>query len=288
MSQSWRDLYADCVQVLGDRFDARVLVEEVAHQSFAELVAHIDDAAPRETKDVLDDLVTRRRKGEPLQHVIGHWPFRTVELAVDGRALIPRPETEVVVEYALKELHRYQLNASDETTPIVVDLGTGSGAIACSIVSETDDVEVIALDDSASALGLARENSARLGMNPRSRISFFESDAYEAIIPAYDKRIALIVSNPPYIAERKWDALDPVVRDFDPKSALVAGATGLEMIEVVVRGAPRLLMPGSALVVEIAEDQGQQACFLARRAGAHAVEVAPDFTGRDRVLIARW
>lgn len=287
MGTTWRELYVGCSQELGDRFDARVMIEELARQSFAELALHMDDDAPSGTKYALDRMVTRRRKGEPLQHVVGNWQFRTVDLAVDGRALIPRFETEVVVERALVELRRLKGIASSLPL-VVVDLGTGSGAIACAIVSEQSAVEVLALDVSASALTLAKENGARLSEQERARLCFIESDVYGAIVPSWEGRIALIVSNPPYLTEREWDALEPVVRDFDPKSALVAGETGLEMIETVIAGAPRLLISEGALVLEIAAHQGEGASLIARRAGAREVEVAPDLAGRDRVLVVRW
>ncbi|MDA8292307.1 MAG: peptide chain release factor N(5)-glutamine methyltransferase [Actinomycetota bacterium] len=299
---TWRSLRSAASRELSDEDEARRLVEEVSGMSAAALVTALDEPAPADAAVRLASLVGRRRAGEPLQHVIGHWSFRTVELAVDGRALVPRPETEVVAGYALAELERRReglelaVAASGPPPPgeedlpvplVAVDLGTGSGAIACAILAESDDVEVVGVDVSGDAVDLARENAERLGV-PALRGRFLVGDWYLGVADFLHGLVDCVVSNPPYLADGEWADLDPVVRDHDPYDALVAGPTGLEAIEAVVAGAPRVLAPGGALVVEIAPHQAEAASALARAAGARRVQVEKDLAGRDRVLVAEW
>lgn len=227
----------------------------------------------------LDGMLARRSAGEPLQYVVGRWGFRTLDLFVDRRVLIPRPETEAVVGHALDELDRMG------TGPLVAaDLGTGSGAIALSIVAERAGVQVWATDDSAAALAVAGANLAGIG-RPATRVRLAEGSWYGALPRELRGRLALVVSNPPYVAE--GDELPPVVRDWEPAAALVAGPTGLEAVEAVVRGAPEWLAPGGALVVEIAPHQAAAAVAVATGAGLTDAEVRPDLAGRPRALVAR-
>ena len=148
-------------------------------------------------------------------------------------------------------------------------------------------VEVGALDNSEDALALAGQNNQRLRPDQRARIHLVSSDGYSGVLHLA-RQVALVVSNPPYLAEHEWESLDPVVRDFDPKNALVAGVTGMEMIARVIAGAPELLRVGGAAVVEIAPHQAANAVACARSANAREVEIARDLVGRDRVLVARW
>ena len=180
-------------------------------------------------------LVDRRRRGEPLQHVVGHWGFRSLDLLVDGRALVPRPETEFTVEVALAEIDGQWPSGHPL---LAVELGTGSGAIACSLVVEREALRVIATDLSPAALAIAKLNRARLDPGRAGRIEFRSGDWYEALDPGIAGKVDLIVANPPYVAASEWHDLDPVVRDFDPRAALVAGESGREAIEEVLRGAP--------------------------------------------------
>jgi len=313
---TWRTLLARAAADLSSTDDARRLVEEVSGLDAAGLSLALDEVVGTESAACLADLVGRRRVGEPLQHVIGHWSFRTVELRVDRRALVPRPETEIVAGHALAELARRrvllartvaesgltQRVAGDLTqraagdldgdavpVPLVaVDLGTGSGAIACAILAETDDVEVVGVDSSGEAVDLARENADALGRRRSSRCRFLVGDWYGGVAEMLHGIVDCVVSNPPYLAEHEWSGLDPVVRDHDPYSALVAGPTGLEAIDAVIAGAPAVLAPGGALVLEIAPGQSAAAADLARLAGARRIEIAFDLAGRERVLVAEW
>jgi release factor glutamine methyltransferase len=222
-------------------------------------------------------MVERRRAGEPLQYVLGSWGFRTLDLRVDRRVLIPRPETEWVVEQALS-----RLPADRPTT--VVDLGTGSGAIALSIAVERPSATVVATDASPDALAVARANLAGAG-RPARRVSLHQGSWWDAVPADLRGTIDLVVSNPPYVSPD--DDLPPEVADWEPVDALVPGPTGLEALEVIVAGAPAWLRPGGWLVCEIGETQGAAVLRLASEAGFVRPEVLPDLTGRDRILIGR-
>ena len=220
-----------------------------------------------------DAMVERRRAGEPLQYVLGSWGFRTLDLLVDRRVLIPRPETEWVVEQALRRL-------PDGVPVAVVDLGTGSGAIALSIAVERVHARVVATDVSAEALAVARANLAGIG-RAGTRVELRQGNWWDVVNEEFD----LVISNPPYVAES--DDLPPEVADWEPRAALVPGPTGLEALAVIVAGAPSRLLPGGWLVCEIGETQGAAVRDLAAEAGFVEVDVLPDLAGRDRVLVAR-
>lgn len=246
-------------------------------------------------------LADRRAAGEPLQYVLGRWPFRSLELQVDRRVLIPRPETEQVVEVALGELALVLgLGGRRSAGPgMAVDLGTGSGAVALSLAVEGatdgDRLEVWATDASPDALDVARANLADLAdADPvaAARVHLAQGRWFAALPPALMGRVDLVVSNPPYVAESDYAGLDPVVRDWEPHSALVsargaAGVGGMADIEAIVAGAPRWLQSSGALVVEIDPSQAYAAIDAARRAGFSKVDTARDLAGRLRMLVAR-
>lgn len=230
--------------------------------------------------DQLEDLVDRRLAGEPLQYLLGEWAFRSLTLAVDRRALIPRPETEQVVETALGLLGSVR-------RPVVVDLGTGSGAIALSVAAEVDGAEVWATDLDPEALALAAENRARTGLP----VTLRQGRWFDALPDSLRGRVDLLVSNPPYVSEAEWPALDPEVR-CEPYAALVAGpgsdgTLGLAAVEAVLRGAAAWLGPAGAVVVEIAPHQAPAAVAVAGDAGFSQVRVERDLAGRDRTVVAR-
>ncbi|HEX4245525.1 MAG TPA: peptide chain release factor N(5)-glutamine methyltransferase, partial [Acidimicrobiales bacterium] len=249
----------------------------------------------------VDSLVERRQTGEPLQYVLGTWPFRTLELAVDPRVLIPRPETEQLVEVALAELRRVTAGPAKRPRR-AVDLGTGSGAIALSLAVEGGSrhagLEIWATDSSSVALDVARSNLEALPAsdpcdNPTHRAPVhLAQGSWFAALPAHlVASIDLIVSNPPYVSAEEYPDLDPVVHDWEPEGALVAGpgsdgSAGLADVETIIAGAPRWLTDGGALVIELAPHQAEVAAALARRRGFVDVRVEPDLAGRPRALVA--
>jgi release factor glutamine methyltransferase len=262
------------------------------------------------------ELADRRAAGEPLQYVLGRWPFRSLELMVDRRVLIPRPETEQVVEVALGELRRScglanhgvdvdgvridGVRTEDLTTPrVCVDLGTGSGAIALSLAAEggevCPDLEVWATDRSQDALQVAEENLGALALvdqRAASRVRLAEGSWFDALPPELLGQVDLVVSNPPYVAESEYPQLDPTVREWEPRGALVAargggGVGGMAAIEVIIATAPRWLRRSGAMVIELAPHQAQASVEAARRAGFGHLSTERDLAGRLRMLVAR-
>jgi release factor glutamine methyltransferase len=283
VKRTWRSLWAEAERVLESSLEARRIVERASGYDGADLVLHLEERAPERVLPFVQAMVARRAAGEPLQYVLGRWGFRRLDLLVDRRVLIPRPETETVVDVALAELAR--LRPSLAGPPTVVDVGTGSGAIALSIAAEVTDARVWATDASAGALAVARANLAGLGSRAAVRVTLGQGRWFDPVPPELAGRVHLAVSNPPYVAES--EPLPPEVADWEPREALVAGETGLEAVAEVVRLAPRWLARPGALVVEIAPHQAEAAADLARRAGFAHVEVRPDLQGRLRALVAR-
>jgi release factor glutamine methyltransferase len=270
--------------------EARWLVEAASGYEGIEWMAIADRPPHPNAQAHLDAMVERRVHGEPLQYALGSWAFRDLDLLVDERVLIPRPETEWVVEAALEEAVRVGLRrggraALDASThAAVADLGTGSGAIALALAAELPDVMVWASDVSRDALDVARANVAGCG---QTRVRLVEGSWFDALPDDLRGRLALVVANPPYIAEHEIESLPVEVVGYEPRDALVSGPTGLEAIEQLVREAPRWLATGASLVVEIAPHQSEAASAVATAAGFPDVVVRDDLVGRPRVLVAR-
>jgi release factor glutamine methyltransferase len=268
---TWRDLVVEAGAAGLEDQEARWLAEHVSGEAAPE------GRVPDRLAERFRVLLARRMAGEPLQYVLGAWAFRQLDLLVDRRVLIPRPETEWVVEQALGVL--------PEGDAIVVDLGTGSGAIALSIAWERwPDVRVVATDASADAVAVARANLAGLGRRGTG-VELHQGSWWDAVPGDLRGAIDLVVSNPPYVAPS--EQLPPEVRDWEPLDALVPGPTGLEALEVILGGAAAWLAPGGWVVCEIGEAQGAAVTALAETAGLADVEIRPDLTGRDRMVVAQ-
>jgi release factor glutamine methyltransferase len=278
---SWRTLLNEATERLGSASDARRIVERASGYEGAAHVLHLDDPATVRSLAHFDAMVKRRGAGEPLQYVLGAWAFRTLDLFVDHRVLIPRPETETVVEVVLAELARLS-----PRSPLAVDLGTGSGAIALSLAREVDGIEVWGVDRSADALAVARANLAGLG-RAGAAVRLVEGSWFDPLPAVIKGQIDVVVANPPYVAEREVDDLPPEVARWEPWDALVAGPTGLEQIEAIVTSAPAWLARPGAVVVEVAPHQRDAAIALGRAAGFASVDVRVDLCGRPRVLVGR-
>jgi release factor glutamine methyltransferase len=222
-------------------------------------------------------MLARRVAGEPLQYVIGSWGFRTLDLFVDRRVLIPRPETELVAEAAIDELKR--LGGT-----LAVDLGTGSGAIALSIAVEVPTAEVWGVDRSGPALEVARATLVGIG-RPARRVRLVEGDWFTGLPDELKGTIAVVVSNPPYVAHT--DPLPAEVAEWEPTEALLAGADGLDDIRRIVADAPDWLARPGALVVECAPAQATTVAELATEAGFDEVSIRHDYTGRERFVRCR-
>lgn len=220
-------------------------------------------------------LVRRRLKREPLQFITGKVQFREIELSVDARALIPRPETEVLVGEVVHYAH------SRPEALRCVDIGTGTGAIALSVARECPNVSVLATDVSAEALELARSNSAALGVN----VETANGDLWAAV--ASGDRFDIVVSNPPYIAESERSTLQPEVRDFEPAQALFGGADGLSVIRRLIEAAPPHMNAGGLLAIEIGMTQAAEVQeLIAATSSFETSRVVRDLSGRDRIVTA--
>jgi release factor glutamine methyltransferase len=255
------------------RLEAELLLAKACDDcARALLYAELDREMTPEQEAAFEAQVARREKREPLAYVLGEWGFRRLTLKTDRRALIPRPETEIVVERALEHIHGLD-------DPEVLDVGTGTGAIALAIADEAPDARVIAMDVSADALALARENLQLTGVNGRVRL--VEHDLTSGL---GDRDFDLVVSNPPYVEPEELPTLQPEVRDWEPHIALVAP----EATERLARAATQALRRDGWLVLETAAGAGERVRRLLTELGFEDVTITPDLAGRDRVAEGRW
>lgn len=254
-----------------DEVDARVLLAHALERSSAWLFAHGDDIIDPGALDRFETLLARRAQGEPVAYLTGRRAFWSFELMVSADTLIPRPETELLVELALERL---QSGAESR----VADLGTGSGAIALALAYERPQAQVVALDVSAGALDIARANARELGLR---NLEFRQGDWLQ---PLAGERFDLIVSNPPYIADADphLDALR-----YEPEPALSSGVDGLDAIRIIAGAAPAHLCSGGWLLLEHGWDQGDAVRGLLQAAGFSNVETHRDLEHRDRVTLGR-
>jgi release factor glutamine methyltransferase len=251
------------------RLDAELLLAHTLGRERIDLYTDLERPLNGDELDEYRALIARRASREPVAYILGEWGFRRLTLACDRRALIPRPETEIVVERALTHIRGLE-------TPRVLDVGTGTGAIALAIADEHPGARVTAVDVSPDALALATENAGRT----RIAIELKEHDL-RAGLPGgpYD----LVVSNPPYVEPEDIDSLMPDVREYEPHVALLAtGAT-----DVISRSARDVLRPGGMLVLEVGDGQAAGTAALLRDLGYGDVRATPDLTGRDRVVEGR-
>ena len=232
---------------------------------------------PGET-DALRELVRRRGQREPLQHITGSTSFCGLEIAVNRHVLIPRPETELLAEAAWAFLST--LNPQPSTA---LDFGTGSGCLAIAVAAKSPGAKIFALDVSAAALALARQNA--VANQATSRIEFVESDGFAAL-PS-DSRFDLIVSNPPYIPTAEIETLEPEVRDYDPRSALDGGTDGLDFYRRLAVEAGKFLKPAGKIMLEFGEGQAAAIREIFEKQNWVVEAIRPDYTQRERILIAR-
>ena len=283
---TWRALQAEAVDGLraagveSPESDARRMVEEASGCSGTELVLALDDVAVERAAARLRSMVDRRSVGEPLQYVLGSWGFRHLDLMVDRRVLIPRPETESVVDAVLGEIDRI---AAARTPVTVVDLGTGSGAIALAVASERTGTRVWATDVSEDALVVARGNLAGLG-RAAARVRIAAGSWFEALPSTLRGGIDVVASNPPYVDPAV--PLPAEVHDWEPHRALYSAAAGTADLRRIIAEAPEWLRPDGALVCEYSPEQTTE---LSEWAAERFTEVAVvvDLAGRERALVAR-
>ena len=272
------DLYRTGVALLGDGpqalLEAKVLLLRAARLSEERWLAAPDRPCAPQAEAFFRRLVGRRLDGVPLAYLTGTKEFWSIPFEVSPSVLVPRPETEALVEKVLELSSR-----EDEA---IVDVGTGCGCIAISLAKELPRARIEAVDVSERALRVARRNAAR---HKAKQVRFLRSDLLSAF-RGTGVRFDFIVSNPPYISRRAWDCLPADVRDFEPRRALLAGESGLELIERLVRRAATFLKPGGYLIFEIGEDQRDAVLGLFGRRWTE-IETAWDLAGKPRVITAR-
>ena len=258
--------------------DAELLVAHAIGESRGRVqaLAVMGSDLPAGTASVVEEYVARRARREPLQHITGHAAFRTLDLSVGPGVFVPRPETELVAQFAIDALV-----ASAAPSPIGVDLGTGSGALALAMAAEVPHATVYGVELSPQAFIWARRNQRETGLENATMVF----DDLARALPGLDGTVSVVVSNPPYIPT---DAIprDPEVRLFDPELALYGGADGLDLVRGVSATGLRLLHRGGTLVIEHGEAQGSEIRSLLQAAGWRAVSTHPDLTGRPRATIA--
>jgi release factor glutamine methyltransferase len=263
------------------RLDAELLLAAATGRGRAALIADPGAELPSAVSRLYGELVRRRLRREPLAYIVGTKGFRRIELAVDRRVLVPRPETELLVEVAL-----------ERAPGRVLDVGTGSGAIALAVAEEMPGVEVLATDTSPGALEVARANAERLGL--ADRVRFLDGTVPEG------ERFDLVLANLPYVAEADWAGLEPEVTEWEPREALLAGPDGLDAYRALLApmddGPAECLRPtfsdqgspldgAAAVAVEIGEGQAVEVAELMRDAGFATVEVRADLAGIERVVV---
>lgn len=293
MAQLLADIVARCAAGLREAgidspdADAVILVSHAAGLSTSEVRTGmvtgktIDDAVVAD----IDDLTARRRRREPLQHITGVAAFRFLDLQVGEGVFVPRPETEIVAQAAIDAAHRL---TSGGASPLVIDLCSGSGAIALSVVTEVTNAHVIALEREAHAIAWLRRNADALPADARARLTVVEGDVTDQTVLASAEGTAdVVVSNPPYVPPHEAPT-QPEAR-HDPAAALYGGgADGLDVPRAVMAAAHRLLKPGGTFVMEHSSSQGADAvAALAAHGGFADATTVPDLAGLDRILLAR-
>ena len=271
-----RDLLADAAAKLRGpeaRHEAELLLLHVLQRPRSWLFAHATDPVDLADRDSFHALLARRAAGEPVAYITGQWGFWTLQLEVSPATLIPRPETELLVEQALARL------PADRPCTIA-DLGTGSGAIALALASERPLAQVLATDFSGEALAVAKRNAAR---NAVSNVAFAQGSWHA---PLQGQRFDLIASNPPYIASDDPHLARGDLR-FEPSTALASGQDGLDDIRLIADGARAHLLPGGWLLLEHGWDQGAAIRALLQQAGLDEVQTVQDLEQRDRVTLGR-
>jgi release factor glutamine methyltransferase len=260
------------------RLQTELLLAHLLKMPRMKLYLNFDRALTNAETDALRELVKRRGQREPLQHIVGSTSFCGLEMMVNRHALVPRPETEMLAELGWQFLST--LNPQPST---VLDFGTGTGCIAIAIAAKTPGAKITALDISAEALALAKENAAR--NNLAERIGFLQTDGFAAL--AAGIKYDLIVSNPPYIASAEIATLDPEVRDFDPRGALDGGTDGLDFYRQLAAEAKKFLKPTGKIMLEFGDGQADEIKKIFANEKWVVEAVQEDYSQRARILVAR-
>ncbi|MBR2837272.1 MAG: peptide chain release factor N(5)-glutamine methyltransferase [Kiritimatiellae bacterium] len=279
----WREViakteaYLSAKNVPDPRTAGELLAARLLRVGRGGLVAAMSGEPSQRQLEAMRRGMARLARGEPVQYVLGEWDFRRLTLSCDRRALIPRPETEELVTRVLAFMRGLA------GRPFVIDVGTGTGAIILSVASEFEgDAVLLGTDVSEDAVALAKENAARCGLEGKVRFAVADG------LDDFDEPqcVDAIVSNPPYVSTAEWGALDPRVREFEPRLALDGGPEGLDFYDRYLADAVNLLKPGGAVFFEIGESQGEAVRRLMSDYGFERIAVERDFAGHDRYASA--
>ena len=269
--------YLEAKGVPDARVASELLAARLLHVGRGLLAGELGEEVPVKCVEAMRRGMARLVKGEPIQYVLGEWDFRTLTLKCDRRALIPRPETEELVTRVLKFL------SEDAASPLIVDVGTGTGAIILSLAKEfKGDAVFLGTDISEDAIALAKENAERCGLADKVKFAVMDG------LDEFDEPqcVDVIVSNPPYVESSVCETLDPRVKDFEPRLALDGGASGLDFYDRYLSDAVNLLKPGGAVFFEIGENQGEAVRQLMFDCGFDDIRIEKDFAGHDRYASA--
>ena len=288
----WTQKFFEKKGIAQPRLEAEILLAHALGTERIGLYLAYEREVEADARARFREWVQRRAGGEPTRYLVGGCEFMSLAFKVGPGCLIPRPETELVVEEVMARCGRTRgrapaaEGASAGAAVAVIDLCTGCGCVAVSVAVHVPESRVVAADVSAPALAMARANAAAHSVG--DRVTFLEGDLYEALEAADAAPADFLLANPPYVAEAEWKMLQPEIRNHEPREALVAGPEGTEVIERIVKGAPAHLKPGGTLVVEIGAGQGPAVQDMAARVrGIEGTEIRKDYAGHDRMLVAR-
>lgn len=253
------------------RRDARLILQHATGWSAARTATSGPDPLPKDLRARADSALARRLAREPLAQILGHWPFYGREFQTTRATLTPRPDTECLIDAALRHPFRR-----------LVDLGTGSGIIAITLLAERPEATGLATDLSPEAINVAEANARVLGVS--DRLTFARADWWTGI----EERFDLVVSNPPYVTEADYATLAPEIVQFEPRAALTPGGDGLGAYRAILRGLPDHAAKGARVLLEIGADQGPALRHLMAQTGLVDIQILPDLAGRDRVAAAIW
>ena len=272
---NWTRGYFEAAGIVQPRLEAEILLAHALDVDRLNLYMSPDQPLTVDERTRFRTVVKRRREGTPLQHLIGEVPFFGLRFRVHRDALIPRPETEELLDHILRLVPR-------DRDIACLDLGTGTGVIAVCVARYFPRATVTAIDISGPAIELAMENAALNGVD--DRIAFIESDWFERVAGTYD----LITSNPPYVDEADLGDLPEEVKDHEPRVALDGGVGGLEALSALIASAPVYMNPGGLLFLEIGYDQGEAVTRKLEGSGFVDVRLEPDLAGKRRYAVAQW
>jgi len=288
----WTRDFFDKKDIAQPRLEAEILLAHVLGAERIDLYLRYEDAVSEDDRTAFRELVRRRADGEPTRYLVGTCEFLSLAFKVTPGCLIPRPETEMLVEEVLRRRGAVPAplpegGEVESPGPVAaIDLCTGCGCVAVSLAVRLPDCHVTATDISPAALEVARTNAEAHGVG--TRVTFLEGDLYDALDAADAQPADFLLANPPYVARKEWDGLAREIRQHEPRNALVAGPDGTEVIERILKGARAYLKPGAMLLVEIGAGQGAKATEMASTVrGLTDVRILKDGAGLDRILVAQ-